>query len=209
MSTKKVLTPRSQRKREQILAAASELFMSQGYMTSMDLIAEQAGVSKQTVYSHFKTKDDLFDTCIRAKCVAAEFTETALDHSLPIREFLCQFAYRFQAMLLSTEAVLMFRTAISQIDNHPDLAKTYLAAGPEATVILLVQFLELKQQQGVIAIPGNMTLEQAAMQLLLMWHGKAVYWRYLGQETQELETELHHYLDACVDLFLAGYQVDN
>lgn len=78
MSIKKVLTPRSQRKREQILAAASELFMSQGYMTSMDLIAEQAGVSKQTVYSHFKTKDDLFDTCIRAKCVAAEFTETAL-----------------------------------------------------------------------------------------------------------------------------------
>lgn len=51
-------TPQSTRNR--ILAAANQLFYGEGIRaTSVDAIAEKAGVTKKTVYYHFKSKDDL------------------------------------------------------------------------------------------------------------------------------------------------------
>ncbi|MFD4769714.1 TetR/AcrR family transcriptional regulator [Streptomyces niveus] len=46
--------------RERILAAAARLFAAQGINTTgMEQIAEEAPVSKRTLYSHFRTKSDL------------------------------------------------------------------------------------------------------------------------------------------------------
>jgi AcrR family transcriptional regulator len=46
--------------RERIVEAASDLFFKQGYhATTIDQVIEQSGVSRPTVYSHFKTKEDL------------------------------------------------------------------------------------------------------------------------------------------------------
>ncbi|KAA5543046.1 TetR/AcrR family transcriptional regulator [Roseiconus nitratireducens] len=51
----------SQRKRAAILAGAVEAFAECGFEhANMDLIAENAGVSKRTVYNHFESKDQLF-----------------------------------------------------------------------------------------------------------------------------------------------------
>ncbi len=52
--------PRSAR-RAQLLAAAQEVFVAQGYhATLMDDIAERAGVSKPVLYQHFPSKLDLY-----------------------------------------------------------------------------------------------------------------------------------------------------
>jgi AcrR family transcriptional regulator len=45
---------------ERIISAASKLFYGEGIgRVSMDAVAEKAGVTKRTVYYHFKSKDDL------------------------------------------------------------------------------------------------------------------------------------------------------
>lgn len=45
----------------EIQAQAQILFAKYGYeKTSLSLIAEESGVKKQTIYSHFKSKEDLF-----------------------------------------------------------------------------------------------------------------------------------------------------
>jgi AcrR family transcriptional regulator len=52
--------PRSARRR-QLLAAAQEVFVAQGYhAAAMDDIAERAGVSKPVLYQHFPGKLDLY-----------------------------------------------------------------------------------------------------------------------------------------------------
>ena len=52
--------PRGER-REQLLAAASELFVDRGFHAAgMDEIAERAGVSKPVLYQHFASKLDLY-----------------------------------------------------------------------------------------------------------------------------------------------------
>jgi AcrR family transcriptional regulator len=48
-------------KREAILAAASSLFGNYGYRrTSIDDIAQEAGIAKGTVYLYFKSKEEIF-----------------------------------------------------------------------------------------------------------------------------------------------------
>src|SRR5690349_12123523 len=49
------------RKRRAIIAAATTVFLREGYTrASVDAIAAEAGVSKQTVYNHFGDKENLF-----------------------------------------------------------------------------------------------------------------------------------------------------
>ena len=49
-------------KREAILAAAAELFDDRGYAaTTMEAVAERAGIAKGSVYNYFQSKHDLFD----------------------------------------------------------------------------------------------------------------------------------------------------
>jgi|SRR5436190_2008884 AcrR family transcriptional regulator len=48
------------RTRERIIAAATKLFYSEGLRaTSVDAVAEKAGITKKTLYYHFRTKDEL------------------------------------------------------------------------------------------------------------------------------------------------------
>jgi len=48
--------------RDRILTAANKLFYSDGIRAvSVDAIAEKAGVTKRTLYYHFKSKDDLIE----------------------------------------------------------------------------------------------------------------------------------------------------
>src|SRR6218665_3889599 len=46
--------------RDRIVSAASKLFYSEGIRAvSVDAVAEKAGITKRTLYYHFKSKDDL------------------------------------------------------------------------------------------------------------------------------------------------------
>ncbi|WP_254506852.1 TetR/AcrR family transcriptional regulator [Anatilimnocola floriformis] len=52
--------PTTNEVRERILATATELFYQQGIRAvGVDLVVQQAGVAKTSLYRHFRTKDDL------------------------------------------------------------------------------------------------------------------------------------------------------
>ncbi|SDY78959.1 transcriptional regulator, TetR family [Micromonospora pattaloongensis] len=62
--------PRSAR-RKQLLAAAQEVFVAQGYHSAaMDDIAERAGVSKPVLYQHFPGKLELYLALLETHCDA-------------------------------------------------------------------------------------------------------------------------------------------
>ena len=53
------------RKRQMILEGAVKVFIGNGFDTSsMDRIAEVAGVSKRTIYNHFTSKESLFQAIV-------------------------------------------------------------------------------------------------------------------------------------------------
>lgn len=61
--------PKDLEKRQRILNAARNLFLKCGYHgSSMNQIAQEAGVTKLTVYNHFQDKANLFVCAIAATC---------------------------------------------------------------------------------------------------------------------------------------------
>lgn len=73
-----------------ILSAAVELFAGKPYSDiSVDKIAEKAGLTKMTVYQHFKSKDQLFLACLRRRLKRREsrldqFFETLKPNADPL-----------------------------------------------------------------------------------------------------------------------------
>src|SRR5678816_854153 len=58
-----------QARRKQLLGAAQEVFVAQGYhAAAMDDIAERAGVSKPVLYQHFPGKLDLYLALLDTHC---------------------------------------------------------------------------------------------------------------------------------------------
>lgn len=66
-------------KRARVLEAATKLFLSHGYVgTSLDAIAQLAGVHKPVIYNHFGNKADLLATVARRGLCGAFECATAL-----------------------------------------------------------------------------------------------------------------------------------
>jgi len=54
--------------KERILTTANKLFYAEGIRAvSLDKIAEKAGITKKTVYYHFKSKDDLIEAYLASR----------------------------------------------------------------------------------------------------------------------------------------------
>ncbi len=131
--------PKSEEKRQKILKAASDQFLSAGFAsTSMDNIARHSGVSKQTVYSHFESKDALFQAAITKKCQSYDLDPTQLvghDHcGLPMTACLTTIGTRFMRLIQDPEVIAMYRVVISEAKNTPHVAELFYQAGLQASL---------------------------------------------------------------------------
>jgi TetR/AcrR family transcriptional regulator, mexJK operon transcriptional repressor len=151
--------PKSEEKYLLVLNAASHLFLHDGFSkTSMDTVAKASGVSKQTVYSHFDSKDALFQAAITSKCRSYQLDAEQLiditDGTLSLYEGLKKVGAQFVRLIQDQEAVAMFRVIIAEAVNNTHVAKLFYEAGPQASVITLKDVVE---QCGA----GKLTSEQA------------------------------------------------
>src|ERR1700694_5675438 len=92
--------------RERVLRAATAAFLMDGYRSSVERIARRAGVAKQTVYSHFPSKDHLFKEVARemAKRVLVELEAGHGD----LRVALLRFGVAYRERVLCDEGIAMF-----------------------------------------------------------------------------------------------------
>ncbi|RMF17915.1 MAG: TetR/AcrR family transcriptional regulator [Alphaproteobacteria bacterium] len=128
-------------KRQAILKAASELFLADGPdRTSMDRIARRAGVSKQTVYAHFNSKERLYRAVI-AQRLAAYFPESPLDIAVghDFKVTLQEIGERIMRLVFSPEAVGMVRRLIEAAPREPRLATLFFEEGVDRLEDALVQ----------------------------------------------------------------------
>lgn len=133
--------PKSEEKREQIMRAAADLFLSEGFSrTSMDTIAAAAGVSKQTVYSHFRNKDELFRSCIAKKVRQYALVLDPAGHDT-LEQGLASLADGYLRLLSDAHVVRMWRVVITEAVTQPKVAGLFYQTGPKTTVDSLTAFL--------------------------------------------------------------------
>ncbi|HEX6144737.1 MAG TPA: TetR/AcrR family transcriptional regulator [Geminicoccaceae bacterium] len=141
-------------KHDMISEAARRVFLRDGYRASMDLVAAEAGVSKQTVYNHFGNKEGLFRAIIEA--CSEEFLTVLVERepglSDPART-LSQFGERFLALVLDPESLALHRMLVTEAPRFPDLAEAVYRAGPGQAVRRLAGYFEQQDRRGTLAVP--------------------------------------------------------
>ncbi|MGB5278972.1 MAG: TetR/AcrR family transcriptional regulator [Gammaproteobacteria bacterium] len=135
--------PKSEEKRIAILNAAGDLFLSRGLAgTSMDAVGEDAGVSKQTVYSHFSSKEDLFRTCIKNKVESYGFQEEDLPKDADLETVLKLLGKQFLNLIFDEGVVAMHRVVIGESASYPKIAELFYETGPQKTINAVAKYID-------------------------------------------------------------------
>lgn len=194
--------PRSETKHQNILEAATRLFTEQGYDgTSVDDIAAAAGVSKQTVYSHFGNKETLFGLAVAEKVRDSGVDAEGIDTSEPPDVLLPRIARQFVTLVKSPEALRIYAICTNSTDSHPRISELFYRYGPLKTVEVLADYLEAQDLAGNLNLPDP---KAAAWQFFCMLKGEAHMRAQFGLEPLGADDE-NEYIDRCVRMFLRAY----
>jgi TetR/AcrR family transcriptional repressor of mexJK operon len=200
--------PKSQEKAAAILQAAGDLFLSQGLnSTSMEAVAQRAGVSKQTVYGHFENKDELFRRCIGNKVASYGFDEQLTPPEGELRTALLGLVRQFFGLITDPEVCAMHRVVIAESAQHGPIAELFYAAGPERTRGAVANFLRGQAALGRLALPED-RVDHAAVQLLNMTLGDYQMRRMMGLLGAIDPDEAEAHLRQVVEDFLKIYAPD-
>lgn len=201
--------PKSEQKAKAIMSAATALFLAKGFQgTSMDAVARRAGVSKQTVYSHFANKEELFTACVRAKVASYGFDEAAAVADEDLRTALLTIARRLIDLLCDPEVVAAHRVVMSEAVSQPRIATLFFESGPRRTVNSLCAYLAKQVEEGRLRIADD-RLPYAAGQFINSAFGMYQLEFLLSVRDTIPEDEVNQHLELVVDDFLSLYAVES
>ena len=196
---------KSEEKRKLIIEAATELFSELGFaQTSMDKIAKKAGVSKQTVYSHFGNKDELFVGAISRKCISHNLRGLVNEKLDDPEQALTALGLSFVEMILTPEVVAVHRTCIGESESYPHVSELFYEAGPQRTISEIAACMSEFDKRGLLKIPDA---RFAAAQFLCMVKGEVSIQSELNVEKRLSDETVTAYVHSCVAMFLRGYGV--
>ncbi|NYZ11466.1 TetR/AcrR family transcriptional regulator [Azospirillum sp. RWY-5-1] len=187
-----------------ILDAAVRLFLDSGFgNVSMDMVARAAGVSKATLYAHFRSKDELFAAMMAQRC------DGLMDGmgcealcGMPVAEALTVIARRFFTLLLSPKTLAVHRVVLAESHRFPELARAFYESGPAVAIGRLSAFLADADRRGRLTVPDS---ELAAEQFLGMLKSHLHLRLLLGMEQVPDEAEIARFVNGAVGLFTRGY----
>ncbi len=199
--------PRGEKRREEIAAVAERVFLELGFTdTTMQIVASRAGASKETLYRHFGSKEELFSEVVKARAervFGGSEGELQL-HGEP-REVLMQLGFNLLRMILNEDPLCLFRIVVAEVARTPELGRIFFKQGPQRILHQLTAYLENATRQGRLNCPDP-TL---AARLYL---GAVVANRHImllvAPDVEVItEEKIRHHVEAAVALFLAKYAV--
>jgi TetR/AcrR family transcriptional repressor of mexJK operon len=197
--------PRSSGKEDAIVEAATRAFLRHGYGgASMDAIAQEAGVSKQTIYNNFGSKEALFGAIVRALCEQLLTPLLTPDvKSQGLEAALGSLARQYLELMLAPESLALYRVLMAEVTRFPELGRVTYEAGPAPAVSSLAHYLREQVVAGRLQVPDP---ELAAEQFYGMLQGYLQLRALLGVEQAWPREDLERYLRCAVTTFLAAHQ---
>ena len=204
-----LIETRSERKRRQIIAAATEHFLADGYeRTSMDDIAKTAGVSKQTVYQHFETKAALL-----SEVVQSVIGDTGAEADAPIAKLgetddltrdLRVYARAQLRAVIQPAPMRLRRLIVAEAQTFPDLARLFYELGPQSAIDQLTVAITRLHDRRLIAAPDA---RRAASDLNWLVLSDAINRAmFLGIDDPLTEHQIRTHGDHACTTFLSAYR---
>jgi TetR/AcrR family transcriptional regulator, mexJK operon transcriptional repressor len=131
-------------KRERVVAAASKLFLDEGYgATGMDAIAKEADVSKATLYSYYDDKSALFADVMSRMCEEAggHLQMEALIGGSP-EDTLRAIALHGLRRILAAVRRQFLQRVVAESREFPELGRKFWENGPGRIQGALTLYLE-------------------------------------------------------------------
>ena len=148
---------RAAAKRAQITKAAREVFLERGYAaTSMDAVTALAGVSKQTIYSYFPSKGELF-----ADFLDGELGHLRVDVGAPapitstaqLRATLLAVATALVRRFMRDDTINLLRVVLGDAYRVPEVRDAVCEVIPNQLFGLVEAILGAAAAEGVVEPP--------------------------------------------------------
>lgn len=210
MSTDATPVPatRSERKHAAIVSAAVEVFLATGYdRASMDEIASRSGVSKQTIYKHFTSKDALFVAVVTEMMdeagAAVHQAPPQLRNRAELEAFLLDYGARIQLVALTPQLMQLRRLVIAEVPRFPELARQLYERGAGRAIGAMGALFETLRQDGLLAFED--TAETASQLNWLLMGDPINRVMMLGNQAIPSEAEIRRHTKAAIATFLASF----
>ena len=129
---------------------AEAVFLAQGFTeTTMRDVAARAGASKETLYRHFGSKEDLFAEVVsnRARCLR-ERLDADFERPNALGAVLRDLGVNLLDAMTSPEVTSLLRIVVAEAPRDPALGRIFYSFGPERTRERLTEFLEAARGRG-------------------------------------------------------------
>ncbi|HTC06062.1 MAG TPA: TetR family transcriptional regulator [Xanthobacteraceae bacterium] len=187
---------------QEILEAAFVEFSRNGYaMTTLDRVAEHAGVTKGTIYVYFESKEHLFISMVR------EVTKAALDtvhemfetHEGTTADLLrTQFSFIYQHIVEDRRRREVLRMLIAEAPRFPELADRYHQEILRPCLDMLRQAIRRGMDRGEFRKSAIVDLPQIVIAPIAL----VDLWMMMFDDRQPLDMKA--YFNAHLDLVLNG-----
>jgi len=191
-------------KRRQVLDAATDLFLAQGYgAVSMDAVARAAGVSKATLYAHFASKEALFATIMRDRSANYRLDESLFPESVTdLRATLEANGRRIMRFMLQERTLAIYRIALGEAGRFPELGRTFFENGPGKFCVRAQAWLAVLRAAGLVRAAD---LEVATTQFMALLRSDLFLRASLALPPAPTEAEIDATVSAAVETWLRAF----
>jgi TetR/AcrR family transcriptional regulator, mexJK operon transcriptional repressor len=200
---------RSDRRREAIIRAATEVFLRHGYVgATTDEVAARAAVSKQTLYRQFADKQRLFAEVILETTVQLVEGLSAVAGALrdveDVRTGLRELADGLLHGLLDPDVLRLRRLVIAEADRFPEVGRAWFDRGFDRSLVILGESLRRLADRGLLHRLDDPTLAAYQFAGLVMYQpmNQAMF---AGTDALPSAESLDRIADAAVETFLRTY----
>ena len=203
-------TGRSERRRQAIIQAATEVFVRHGYLgATTDEVAARASVSKQTLYKDFADKQHLFaeiilDTTVQLVDGLSDAAASTLDDAQDVRKALRDLADGFLRGLLQPDVLRLRRLVIAEADRFPEVGRAWFDRGFDRSLVILGEAMRRLADRGLLHNLSDPTLAAYQFAGLVMYQPMNQV-MFAGTDALPPADRLDRIADAAVEMFLATY----
>jgi AcrR family transcriptional regulator len=144
-------------KEQEVLDVATEYFLQHGYRgASINAMARSSGISKESIYRYFSSKQQLFEAVIGRELIEYRRSLHRLDatlRSMDLRSALITVAETILAIITTDRTQALRRLIFDEATRSPEVGQHYYKIGPGQAYAVLENVLETHAHQSDFDIP--------------------------------------------------------
>jgi AcrR family transcriptional regulator len=144
-------------KEQEVLDVATEYFLQHGYRgASINAMARSSGISKESIYRYFSSKQQLFEAVIGRELNEYRRSLHRLDatlRSMDLRSALIMVAETILAIITTDRTQALRRLIFDEATRSPEVGQHYYKIGPGQAYTVLENVLETHAHESDFDIP--------------------------------------------------------